>query len=128
MYGCAEEIEYVSSDRRTYRAYDVRFSASAMSMDQYRNHCDLYAYELPVYMKDEWIMHSSSSRPSSAAPVQEPDDPHDAYESYAVPEEPIVLGVSVAKGRSDLAHGVLRLASLISSLCCILSRAWLLRT
>ena len=103
VYGCDEQVGFVSGDRRTYRAYDVRLRASAMSMEQYREHCEFYAANSPVYVKDAWMMRASSPRPSPPAQVEAPDDAHEAYDSYAVTDEPSLPGVTVREESGDVA-------------------------
>ena len=84
VYSCDEQVEFVSCDRRTYRAYDIRLRASAMSMDQYLDCCELYVADSFVYVKKACMMRSSSTRPSLAARVHTAYDRYDAYESYAI--------------------------------------------
>ena len=102
VYGCDEQIGYVSGDRRTNLAYDVRLRASTMSMSQTRDHSVLYGAGSSVYGKDAWMMPASSPHASLAASVNAEDDVQDAYELYAVTEEPTVPGVAIAEECDDI--------------------------
>ena len=80
VYGCDEQIGYVSvRDRRTYGGFNVRLRSSAMSLDQYRAQCALYADKSPVYVKDSSIFSASSPRPAPAQIVHVDDDVHGTY-------------------------------------------------
>ena len=60
VYGCDDKIEYVSKgDRRTYRGYDVRLRASAMTLDQYYANCTLYIYQSQMHVTDSRIYRAS---------------------------------------------------------------------
>ena len=51
VYSCEEQVEFVSMlDRSTYRAFDVRLCSSAMMLEQYRAHNELYAERSAMYV------------------------------------------------------------------------------
>ena len=87
MYDFEEQVGYVSMrDRHKYPAFDVRLRASAMSLEQYRAHCVLYADKSPVHVKDNWMYRVSLPR-AALAPIEHvSDDEHGVYESYEARE------------------------------------------
>ena len=91
MYPCDEQIGYASlHDRCTYRGFDVRLRASAMSLEQYRAHYALYADKSSVYVKKSWMYRASSCRAAPAPVVHVGDAEHGEFDSYAVSEEPFI--------------------------------------
>ena len=52
VHGYDEKIGYVSGDRRRYRENIFRLRASTMSMEQFREHCELYAARSSEYVRD----------------------------------------------------------------------------
>ena len=74
-------------DRRIYPKYDVRLRALAMSLEQYRTNCVLYADKSPVYVKDSGMYRASSPRAALAPIIHGNDDDHGVHESYAAIEE-----------------------------------------
>ena len=65
VYRYDEQVGYVSlCHLRTYRGYNVRLRASAMSLEQYHAHCSLYSERSPTYLKDSRMFCTSLLRAS----------------------------------------------------------------
>ena len=82
-------------NRRAYRGYKVRLRASAMTLELYLAHCNLYSERSTMYVKDSWMFRALSPRASSQMAEPEDDYAYDAYDSYAVSDDPSVSVVVV---------------------------------
>ena len=91
VYPCDAQVGYVSlEDRQTHSAFDVLLQLSAMSLEQYRAHSVLFAEHSPLYVREAWMHRASSPRPAPPPQVAVDEGAHEAYDSYAMDEDPSV--------------------------------------